>query len=278
MNYSLSRLISVSTTTSKPPGVIKADLRKVLDRMQVQYRETRSGFECIHAPSIDITSVQSGHLNSSRKSQQTHEGPVRRSLTKKASKLSFGLKGKEKEKDSMSANLTATESTTRSESINSSLYNVSSNAHTIKAEPHTNDVTTNNQLDTTARTDTKNLPPIPRDFAPPPPSPSPANALPTGEIADDVFEALGSSTLCVRFEVNIVKVRFHYHIYLPNNINEHNLGSLAPLIRYPIPTDHWRWVAIPDACTTSSYRTEAMTLARLKSKFVMTWVFLSFSR
>lgn len=182
--------------------------------MQVQYRETHSGFECIHAPSIDLSSIQSGHLNSSRKSQQTYEGPIRRSLTKKASKLSFALKGKEKEKESMTSNSITTDATTRSDSMGSSLYNVSSTAHTIKPEntANVNEAASNLPIENNKGTrpdspgsKTKNLPPIPRDFASPP-SPSPANMFPTGEITDEVFEAIGSSTLCVRFEVNIVKV------------------------------------------------------------------------
>ena len=95
----------MATTSSKPPSVIKADIRRVLDRMQVQYREIKGGFECVHAPSIDLSSVQSNQLNNTRRSHQfghtnsIHDGAsMRRSLTKKASKLSFALKGKEKEK------------------------------------------------------------------------------------------------------------------------------------------------------------------------------------
>ncbi|EDR06003.1 uncharacterized protein LACBIDRAFT_251514 [Laccaria bicolor S238N-H82] len=54
----LKGLFSVATTSTKPPPVIKADIRTVLDRMQVQYRENKSGFECIHLPSIDLSSVE----------------------------------------------------------------------------------------------------------------------------------------------------------------------------------------------------------------------------
>ena len=162
----------MATTTSKPPQVIKADLRKVLDRMQVRYREIKGGFECIHLPSIDLSSVQNDALTNSRKhdhhhhtqtetSTSTSNGGVgsglRRSLTKKASKLSFALKSskesdrsthtdsspshaadkvpaREKEKDSASQksgpiNMTATMS-----SGSSSFFDVSSNAHTITPE------------------------------------------------------------------------------------------------------------------------------------------------
>ena len=169
--------------------MIKEDIRRVLDRMQVQYRETKVGFECIHAPSIDLTSVQSGQLgrqlSNSRRGHQSRGGGaegagtgVRRSLKKKASKLGFGLKGKDKDKerernhnrdrdvgistststgtgttavatqeqrsewdkerDNATVNSAATEMSrgpsTSMHSNSSSLYNVSSNSHTIRGD------------------------------------------------------------------------------------------------------------------------------------------------
>ncbi|OCB89838.1 Pkinase-domain-containing protein [Sanghuangporus baumii] len=255
----LKGLFSVSTTSSKPPSAIKADIRRVLDRMQVQYRETKVGFECIHAPSIDLTSVQSGQFfSTSRRSHQfglsAHAGSgtdgggggVRRSLTKKASKLSFGLKGKERERDRAASpspahdqraerdNATVNSATTdMSKSNSSSLYNIS-NAHTIKAEVG---ATTNGTIlagdaspplplsekdreNTTVETSpskTKNLPPIPRDYAqlpqqqqravsPTAPTSFPSGSFPTGEVDQDVFDAMGASRLSVKFEINIVKV------------------------------------------------------------------------
>lgn len=106
----LKGLFSVATTSTKPPAVIKTDLRRVLDRMQVQYRETRSGFECIHVPSIDISSVdpaavrmaagqeQSQHQQQSSAGSGETSGAVsnRPLLVKKASMLSFGMKHKER--------------------------------------------------------------------------------------------------------------------------------------------------------------------------------------
>jgi hypothetical protein len=47
-------IFSVATMSTKTPAVLKADIRRVLDRMQVQYRETKTGFDCIHLPVIDI--------------------------------------------------------------------------------------------------------------------------------------------------------------------------------------------------------------------------------
>jgi len=55
----------------------------------------------------------------------------------------------------------------------------------------------------------KNLPPIPRDFAVSSPlPPGRTSPLPTGEVDKGLFENMGSRTLGVRFEVNVVKVPF----------------------------------------------------------------------
>ncbi|KAH8105695.1 hypothetical protein DFH11DRAFT_1833939 [Phellopilus nigrolimitatus] len=107
------RRSTVSTTTSKSLSVIKMDIRRVLDWIQVQYRETKSGFECLHAPPNDLSSVQSGQLNNTCRLHQlalsgannyyevghsegasvpaaaaiATSGGVRRLLMKKASKL-----------------------------------------------------------------------------------------------------------------------------------------------------------------------------------------------
>ena len=68
----------------------------------MQYREMRGGFECIHLPSIDITSVQPGHHQQMSSGSTEGANPPRTSLVKKASKLSFAVKrdkGKEREKE-----------------------------------------------------------------------------------------------------------------------------------------------------------------------------------
>ncbi|EPS42890.1 hypothetical protein H072_3204 [Dactylellina haptotyla CBS 200.50] len=54
----LKGLLSVSTTTSKPPTAIRADLMRVLREMGVDYREIKGGFSCTHKPSIDLATVQ----------------------------------------------------------------------------------------------------------------------------------------------------------------------------------------------------------------------------
>ncbi|KAF8907033.1 hypothetical protein CPB84DRAFT_1769316 [Gymnopilus junonius] len=252
----LKGLFSVQTTSTKSPAVIKADIRRVLDRMQVQYRETKTGFECIHLPSIDLSSVEPSTLRGNQHQQQTSStsgevSPVttinsRPSIVKKASKLSFGMKrdkgkdreqyevkeqekDKEKERDTPSRPSGATLMTTPS-SGSSSFFNVSSN-HTVVAAPDAQSPTTPTQTNGLSPTSAfgnndqdanpprshspgfsnkgKVLPPIPRDFgAPRAPSPNQRSPspLPTGEIDRELFESMGSNSLSVRFEINVVKV------------------------------------------------------------------------
>lgn len=200
----LKGLFSVATTSTKPPPVIKADIRTVLDRMQVQYRENKSGFECIHLPSIDLSSVEGpvsrGHGHQQQSSTGTsgsdnatpHHRP---SIVKKASKLSFGMKRekgkdrdvsgeKEKEKEIPSrpsggggTTLTATAS-----SGSSSFFNVPSSNHTVTPGNQENLVHANgvaaegdhqpetprshspSAYTTSTINKVKILPPIPRDF------------------------------------------------------------------------------------------------------------------
>ncbi|KAG6331469.1 hypothetical protein ID866_7622 [Astraeus odoratus] len=232
----LKGLFSVSTTTTKQPSVLKADIRKVLNRMQVQYRETKSGFECIHIPSIDVSSVPESaqiprnsqhHRQGSSGSNET--GMTPRSLVKKASKLSFGVKSREREKESIrdkerdhspaekdlpqrpsvGTALSATPS-----SGSSSFFNVSSNTHTVLAEgsrhhePAPSPVVHDDQIVRPhSPGKSKVLPPIPRDFsATPQPQSIRLTPFPTGEVDQEVFEMIGANQFSVRFEINIIKL------------------------------------------------------------------------
>ena len=91
-----------------PPAVLKTDIRRILDRMHVQYRETKTGFDCIHLPSIDISSLQDPRgtptpsLRKHRKQGSAGSGDsggATRRMVRKASKLSFGMSRKDKDKD-----------------------------------------------------------------------------------------------------------------------------------------------------------------------------------
>ncbi|KAF7986947.1 hypothetical protein HWV62_12763 [Athelia sp. TMB] len=234
----LKGLFSVATTSTKSPPTIKADIRRVLDRMQVQYRETKGGFECIHLPSIDLSSLNQTPATPSKHRKQGSTGSSetpRKSMARKTSKLSFGLGSKDrpatpnpdKEKDDkdLPSRPSGGPSVATSPSAgSSSFFNVSSHTHTIVAdaarpqEPNgAADITPPTPSDATPRSgspaQTKILPPIPRDFAPTSPtsaarplSPSPPTPMPTGEVDKEVFESMGNNTLSVRFEINIVKV------------------------------------------------------------------------
>ena len=99
-------LSSVATTTTRSANVIKNDIRNVLDRMQIQYREIRGGFECIHAPSIDLNSLQVGTGRATGNNLLAHSqdnsgsSTLRKGVVRKASKLSFGtVRRKDKSKD-----------------------------------------------------------------------------------------------------------------------------------------------------------------------------------
>lgn len=197
--------------------------------MQVQYRETKSGFECIHMPSIDVTTVNEPQP-SSRRSQHrkqgssgSHETDGRKSVTRKSSKLSFGKK-KDKQKDSQSDKekelpsrpsggtvLSMTPS-----SASSSFFHVSSNAHNGQEGNRPADAN-DTALSTSPSNEhesspprshspggSKILPPIPRDYAGA--KEAAATPFPTGEVDQEVFDTLGMNSLAVRFEINVVKV------------------------------------------------------------------------
>lgn len=53
----LKGLFSVSTTSSKPLPVIRADIIRVLKQLNIGFAEIRGGFSCRHAPSIDLNRI-----------------------------------------------------------------------------------------------------------------------------------------------------------------------------------------------------------------------------
>ncbi|KAI0821802.1 Pkinase-domain-containing protein [Trametes gibbosa] len=213
----LKGLFSVATTSTKSPQVIKTDIKRVLDRMQVQYRETKTGFECIHMPSIDVSSIQppaSSH-HQKRPSTSSHEDN-KRTITKKSSKRSFGMRGRDRERDAKDKELPSRPSggttlSTTASSASSSFFHVSSNTHTATVEAARSDTLENvgaaeeSAPRSQSPTKGKNLPPIPRDFAASP-QPTLLSPLPTGEVDHSVFESIGANSLAVRFEINVVKV------------------------------------------------------------------------
>lgn len=198
----------------------------MLDRMQIQYRETKTGYECIHVPSIDVNSVldspttqRSNHQkHSSSGSAETET--TRKSIARKSSKLSFGKRSRDrgekpsesKEKELPSRPSGGTVLSMTPSSASSSFFHVSSNAHGTAdpARSDTLEATASHGEEQSARshspttpTTVKTLPPIPRDFAP---TTQPTQPFPTGPVDQDLFDSIGSNSLSVRFEINIVKV------------------------------------------------------------------------
>ena len=226
-------MVSVATTSTKSPSTLRSDIRQVLDRMQIRYRETRTGFDCIHMPSIDLSSFpaeqQTRHRKHGSSGSDEKTSTISRRVTKRPSKLSFRVRGKdrekekekeggttaEKEKDLPSRPSGATTLTATPSSESSSFFNVTSHSNPAA------DTNTRSETDSTAATvqaqedaptpipssppsASKTLPPIPRDYAG---SPAPAHAMyHTGELDEDVFESIGANKLAVRFEINVVKV------------------------------------------------------------------------
>ncbi|KAK4698476.1 serine/threonine protein kinase KIN1/2, partial [Phenoliferia sp. Uapishka_3] len=93
----LKGLFSVSTTSTKSSATIRADLVRVLDRLGVQHREIKSGFECAHVPSIDLSTVGNGKQ---RQSEAPPTPSSKGTMRRRASKLL--LSGSNSHKDSMS--------------------------------------------------------------------------------------------------------------------------------------------------------------------------------
>ncbi|PHH85898.1 hypothetical protein CDD83_11027 [Cordyceps sp. RAO-2017] len=54
----LKGLFSVSTTSGKSVPAIRADIRRVLRQLNVDFVEIKGGFSCRHSPSIDLNRVQ----------------------------------------------------------------------------------------------------------------------------------------------------------------------------------------------------------------------------
>ncbi|KIJ51156.1 hypothetical protein M422DRAFT_58800 [Sphaerobolus stellatus SS14] len=222
----LKGLFSVATTSTKQPSVIKTDVRRVLDRMQVQYRDTKSGFECIHLPSIDLSTLSPAQTERFQAAQTQNK----RTLGRKASKP---LKGKEKELAPLDEMREKEHPTTIGSSGSSSFFNThlgvppttnTTNTATGDApqgqgleSPQLQPQESDPNLDSAASTRTKAgpgtakyLPPIPRDFAVPPTAAAVHAKDPSQMSAEESFnEAFNQSMrngLAVRFEINIVKV------------------------------------------------------------------------
>ncbi|POW21511.1 hypothetical protein PSHT_02314 [Puccinia striiformis] len=106
----LKGLFSVATTSTRGPQVLRADLVRVLNRIGFQHREIKGGFECAHAPSIDLSSYGGGSTSNTgahnlllsppqpipstttSSNQKSSCKKTNEAMKKKVSKASFGKK------------------------------------------------------------------------------------------------------------------------------------------------------------------------------------------
>jgi hypothetical protein len=68
----LKGLFSVSTTSGKSVPAIRTDIKRVLKQLNVDYVEIKGGFNCKHAPSIDLNRVQDPPLSPGQPGQPGH--------------------------------------------------------------------------------------------------------------------------------------------------------------------------------------------------------------
>lgn len=189
-------------------------MRRVLDRMQVLYRESRAGFECIHVPSIDLSTLTEAQT-------QKYGTRGHRTMRRKGSKGLFrDQKGKDRAQEEQEA---------RHVNVGSSGSSSFFNTH-LGVPPDPSDIgeagsTPAAGLEPLRPQDEsdshlpggggkgKYLPPIPRDFAPgaathggKESSSAPAPLSAAEESFNEAFNASLGNGMAVRFEINVVKV------------------------------------------------------------------------
>lgn len=84
----LKGLFSVSTTSSKSPQIIQADLIRTLGKMGIIYKDLKGGYNCLYRPSIDLSSIPDAS-NEHESSQGAGGSGLRRTPSKANRKLSF---------------------------------------------------------------------------------------------------------------------------------------------------------------------------------------------
>lgn len=240
---------SVATTSTKSPSAIKADIKRVLDRMQVQYRPTKSGFECIHLPSIDLSSLSEAQQERYKHTRgSTING--RRSVGSKGSKLTVKGKDREPSMEEKESDHQPGRPMVSASSGSSSFFNThmgtsekptavqveGSELHPQESDPslllqddqHGQQQRPAQQRRSQSPSKQRYLPPIPRDFVAAGTDTTAgghqhhkegtgnsamSQTLQPGEASfNEAYNASMHNGLAVRFEVNIVKVRAFFLI------------------------------------------------------------------
>ncbi|KAJ9151124.1 Non-specific serine/threonine protein kinase [Pleurostoma richardsiae] len=84
----LKGIFSVQTTSTKSVLEIRADIKRVLKLLGVDYTEIKGGFSCRHTPSIDLKKVVDNQPGSPAQTPGQHRR-----------RFSFGLRGSERDRD-----------------------------------------------------------------------------------------------------------------------------------------------------------------------------------
>jgi len=193
-------LFSVSTTSTKSPAVIRQAIIETLDQLGVSHRTIKAGFECAHAPSIDLASValsprpDHGHDRNSIFGQPESPTPDRKRSIKRTTRIGLPRSpfSKDKELDK-EASLTRADSAGPAEVSQSSLPQnraTSSSSFTMLSHPQPSGDTNNNLLSPPSRPGTATTSP----------------KAPNGMFIDTSNGPTNAQDMIVRFEIFIIKV------------------------------------------------------------------------
>ncbi|KAJ7226993.1 Pkinase-domain-containing protein [Mycena pura] len=217
----LKGLFSVATTSTKPAPVIKADIRRVLDRMQVRYWQNKTGFECIHVPSINAPSIpppdSNAAVQSFPSSGDTTVAAPRNGITRRVSRLSFSVRRvKSQERDFPFARTRDADTSARA--LAAMMVPPPNGVHRPLVVPDVLPSVNNSRPTTAVSVDVAGKPPsilstnsrlrsIHSDVTPgDAPMSQVFDPLSSGEMDRVTFETMAHNALSVRFEINVVKV------------------------------------------------------------------------
>ncbi|KAJ6558292.1 hypothetical protein B0H19DRAFT_1261817 [Mycena capillaripes] len=207
----LKGLLSVSTTSTKPPPVIKADIRRVLDRMQVRYWQNKTGFECIHLPSVNVDAPSTTDMQGPQSFPSSGETTVasvpQPAITKRVSRISFSIRRVKSQERNFPFGGKARDVLPPNGVTHQPLVvpDTAPSSDTPRApsetgtNPPSSFVTRPSSVSVNSR-----LRSIPSDLASPI-SPT-YDSLASGEMDRVAFESMAHNAMSVRFEINIVKV------------------------------------------------------------------------
>jgi hypothetical protein len=216
--------------------VIKADIRRVLDRMQVRYWPNKSGFDCIHLPSINVSSVEPTPSIRDRVSHDLQAqafpssgetavaSPSPNGLTKRVSRLSFSVRRVKSQERGKAALRDAERPLSaivmpptpngathqplvvpRDADTPAPSFDITP-AETAAGSPNPNAPPSSFKRPSTVSVNSK-LRSVSADLASPMSTSYGGGYGSSGEMDRVTFESMAHNALSVRFEINIVKVR-----------------------------------------------------------------------